>query len=146
MELEPKCHLSMNNLVCTVEIRPKLRFFKLILFCNGAIMSTNVRSGEVVGVKVKNNTLEDLGEIAEIVIDKSTGRVSYLVLDFGGFMSFGNKFFAVPWQSFTYNPDEDCFILNIAKERLKDAPGFDKNHWPDFVVPEVIKTISDFYG
>lgn len=106
----------------------------------------NVRSGEVVGVSVKNNLLEDLGEIAEIVIDKSTGRVSYLVLDFGGFLSFGNKYFAVPWHSFSYNASEDCFILNIEKERLKDAPGFDKDHWPDFVAPEVTKPISDFYG
>lgn len=109
-------------------------------------MSTNVRSGEVVGVKVKNNALDNLGEIAEMVVDKTSGRVSYLVLDFGGFMGFGNKFFAIPWQAFTYNLAEDCFILNIAQERLKDAPGFDKDHWPDFVLPEVIKPISDFYG
>lgn len=109
-------------------------------------MSTHVRAGEVVGVKVKNSVLEDLGEIAEIVVDKTSGRVSYLVLDFGGFLGFGNKFFAIPWHSFNYNPQEDCFILNVAKERLKDAPGFDKDHWPNFVAPEVIKPISDFYG
>lgn len=107
---------------------------------------SNVRSGEVVGVKVKNNALDDLGEIAEMVVDKTSGRVSYLVLDFGGFMSFGNKYFAVPWHSFTYSPQEDCFILNVDKERLKDAPGFDKDHWPNFVSPEVSRPIEDFYG
>jgi sporulation protein YlmC with PRC-barrel domain len=108
--------------------------------------ASSVRSGEVVGMEVKNNALEDLGEIAEMVIDKTSGRVSYLVLDFGGFLGFGNKYFAVPWHSFTYNPNEDCFILNVEKERLKDAPGFDKDHWPDFVAPEVISQISTFYG
>lgn len=106
----------------------------------------NVRSGNVVGVKVKNVALENLGEIAEIVIDKISGKVSYLVLDFGGFMSFGNKFFAVPWHEFTYNAEEDCFIIHVEKERLENAPGFDKDHWPDFVAPEVIKSIADFYG
>lgn len=105
-----------------------------------------VRSGDVVGVKVKNNALENLGEIAEVVIDKASGKVCYLVLDFGGFLGFGNKFFAIPWHLFTYNSQIDCFILNIIKERLKNAPGFDKDHWPDFVSPEVIKGIADFYG
>ncbi len=107
---------------------------------------SNVRSGEVVGVKVKNNALDDLGEIAEIVLDKHSGKVSYLVLDFGGFMSFGNKYFAIPWHAFTYHPQEDCFILNVTKERLENAPGFDKDHWPSFVSADVINEISDFYG
>lgn len=108
-------------------------------------ISSSVRSGEIVEVKVKNPALEDLGEIAEIVIDKISGRVSYLVLDFGGFLGFGNKFFAIPWHLFTYNPNEDCFILNLDKERLKDAPGFDKDHWPDFVSPSFTKPVADFY-
>ncbi|WP_454784649.1 PRC-barrel domain-containing protein [Legionella sp. WA2024007413] len=107
--------------------------------------NSNVRSGEVVGVAVKNNALEDLGEVAEMVIDKLSGKVTYLVLDFGGFMNFGNKYFAIPWNAFTYNPDEDCFILNIDKERLENSPGFDKDHWPDFS-PEMSRTISDYYG
>lgn len=107
--------------------------------------SSNVRSGEVVGVSVKNTELEDIGEVAEMVVDKVSGKVTYLVLDFGGFMSFGNKYFAIPWRAFNYDPDEDCFILNIDKERLKNSPGFDKDHWPDFS-PEMAKTISDFYG
>ncbi|OEH45065.1 hypothetical protein lpari_03963 [Legionella parisiensis] len=71
--------------------------------------------------------------------------MTYLVLDFGGFMSFGNKFFAIPWNAFTYNLDEDCFILNIDKERLKNSPGFDKDHWPEFS-PEYVQSISNFYG
>jgi len=108
-------------------------------------MHSVVRSGEVVGVDVKNSANESLGEIAEMVVDKSSGKVSYLVLDFGGFMSFGNKFFAVPWHLFTYNSNDDCFILSVDKQRLKDAPGFDKDHWPDFASPEFRTSITNFY-
>lgn len=104
-----------------------------------------VKSGEITGVKVKNPTKEHLGEIAEVVIDKTSGKVSYLVLDFGGFLGFGNKFFAVPLNLFLYNNDEDCFILNVDKERLKNAPGFDKDHWPNFASPEFVTSMSDFY-
>ncbi|HEM0318187.1 TPA: PRC-barrel domain-containing protein, partial [Legionella pneumophila] len=67
-----------------------------------------VKASEVTGVDVKNLTGEDLGKINEVVIDKARGKVSYLVLNFGGILGFGNKFFAIPWNMFTYNEEEDC--------------------------------------
>jgi hypothetical protein len=66
-------------------------------------------------------------------------------LDFGGFLSFGNKFFAVPWKSFFYDDKDDCFVINMDKERLKDAPGFDKDHWPNFADQVFIDSITKFY-
>lgn len=104
-----------------------------------------VKSGEIIGTKVINAEKENLGEIAEVVIDKQSGKVSYLVLDFGGFLGFGNKFFAVPWNLFLYNNKDNHFILNVDKQRLKDAPGFDKEHWPNFSAPEFTMTITGFY-
>ena len=104
-----------------------------------------VKASEVVGVQVKNHSGENLGKINEVVIDKSLGKVSYLVLDFGGVLGFGNKFFAVPWKSFTYNEQEDCFMLNLDKEKLKTAPGFDKDNWPNFTAHETIAVIEQFY-
>lgn len=104
-----------------------------------------VKASEVTGVKVKNSLGDNLGIVNEIVIDKLSGKVSYLVLDFGGFMHFGNKFFAIPWALFHYDVDEGEFFLNIDKERLKDAPGFDKNNWPDFASADYAKSIDKFY-
>lgn len=104
-----------------------------------------VKASEVTGVDVKNLAGENLGKINEVVIDKAQGKVSYLVLNFGGFLGFGNKFFAVPWNMFAYNEEEDCFILNLNKEQLKDAPGFDKDHWPNFTSPDISTSIEQFY-
>jgi len=104
-----------------------------------------VKASEVTGVHVKNPMGESLGKINEVVIDKALGKVSYLVLDFGGLMGFGNKFFAVPWKMFTYNEEDDCFMLNVDKERLKDAPGFEKDHWPNFTTRETSAAIEQFY-
>ena len=104
-----------------------------------------VKASEVTGVKVVNGTGDSLGDINEVVLDKTTGKVNYLVLDFGGFLGFGNKFFAVPWQSFAYDKKEDCFVLNVEKERLKQAPGFDKDHWPNFADRSVSEQIIEFY-
>ena len=104
-----------------------------------------VKASEVTGVDVQNLTGESLGKINEIVIDKAHGKVSYLVLNFGGILGFGNKFFAIPWNMFTYNEQDDCFILNLDKERLKDAPGFDKDNWPNFTSPNIATSIDQFY-
>lgn len=107
--------------------------------------SSVVKASEVTGVKVKNLEKVPLGEIAEIVIDKISGKTNYLVLDFGGILGFGNKFFAIPWHLFTYDPSEDCFLLNIEKAHLEKAPGFDKNHWPNFADAQFTGPIHKYY-
>jgi sporulation protein YlmC with PRC-barrel domain len=104
-----------------------------------------VKASEVTGVEVKNKAGDNLGKINEVVINKVLGNISYLVLDFGGHFSFGNKFFAVPWKAFTYNEEEDCFILNVDKERLKNAPGFDKDDWPNFTATATLASIDKHY-
>ncbi|MFC3907667.1 PRC-barrel domain-containing protein [Legionella dresdenensis] len=104
-----------------------------------------VKASEITGVEVRNLERENLGTINDVVIDKAFGKVSYLVLDFGGILGFGNKFFAIPWHMFTYDTIEDCFLLNIDKERLKNAPGFDKEHWPNFAAAEIASSIDKYY-
>ena len=59
--------------------------------------------------------------------------MAYAVLSFGGFMGMGNKLFAMPWEAFEFSATENKLILNVDKEKLKTAPGFDKDgKWPDF--------------
>jgi len=101
---------------------------------------------QIVGVDVKNNANEDLGEIKEIMLDKSTGQVAYLVLDSGSFLGMGGKLFALPWHSIHFDKEEKCFILNIDKDRLKNAPGFDKDHWPDMADRTWGKSVSTYYN
>lgn len=104
-----------------------------------------VKASDVVGVKVKNSLNENLGEIHEIVIDKLTGQVRYLVLEFGGLLGIGNKYFAIPWAKFSYDPHEGCFNTPLNKNSLKDAPGFDKDHWPDFSDAGFAASITKYY-
>jgi len=82
------------------------------------------------GDDVVNAQGEDLGVIKSIMIDVPSGRVAYAVLSSGGFLGIGDKLVAIPWNALTLDADNKCFVLNIDKERLKNAPGFDKDHWP----------------
>jgi len=83
------------------------------------------------GNAVKNAAGEKLGKVDELMIDIPTGRVSYAVLSFGGVLGMGNKLFALPWSTLQVDEDEKCFILNVDKQTLENAPGFDKDNWPD---------------
>jgi hypothetical protein len=105
-----------------------------------------VRANDVVGVAVKNRLNEDLGKIEEIVLDKKTGHAAYVVLSFGGILGMGNKLFALPWHSISYDTNKDCFILNETKERLEAAPGFDKNNWPNMADRTWAESIQSYYG
>lgn len=100
----------------------------------------------LLGNDVYNHNDEDLGDIKEIMLDMSTGRVSYAVLSFGGFLGVGEKLFAVPWAALTLDTVNKRFTLNVEKERLKSAPGFDKESWPNMADSTWAKGIHDYYG
>jgi hypothetical protein len=102
-----------------------------------------VRTADVIGVGVKSPDMEDLGEIKEIVLDKVNGQTRYVVLAFGGFLGLGEDYFAFPWKSIHYDKNEECFILNVDKSKLKKEHGFSKDHWPD--MSQWASTIDDYY-
>jgi sporulation protein YlmC with PRC-barrel domain len=83
------------------------------------------------GESVVNLQGETLGEIEDIMLDVRSGRIAYIVLSVGGLLGIGEKYFAIPWHALTLDTDRKCFVLDADKERLKNAPGFDKERWPD---------------
>ena len=103
-------------------------------------------AGTLAGDRVRNSAGEDLGKIEEIMIDIPGGRVAYAVLSFGGFLGMGNKLFAVPWDALTIDEQEHEFVLNIDKQTLEKAPGFDKDNWPDMADSTWGSQIYDYYG
>jgi len=90
------------------------------------VLSTAV----VIGDSVVNRTGENLGKIEELMLDLETGRVAYAVLSFGGFLGMGEKLFAVPFEALKLDASREHFTLDVNKDKLKNAPGFDKNHPP----------------
>jgi sporulation protein YlmC with PRC-barrel domain len=100
----------------------------------------------VIGDDVYNQTGESLGDIKDVMLDLRSGRVAYAVLSFGGFLGMGEKLFAVPWTALTLDAPNHRFLLNVEQDRLKDAPGFDKDHWPDMADQSWEKGIHSYYG
>ena len=100
----------------------------------------------LIGNDVYNLQDEDLGDIKEIMLDMESGEVSYAVLSCGGFLGIGDKLFAVPWSTLKLDTENKRFILDVDKEKLESAPGFDKDDWPDMADPTWQDTIHSYYG
>jgi len=98
------------------------------------------------GDKVVNLQNEDLGKIEHLMIDLGTGRIAYAVLSFGGFLGMGDKLFAIPWSALTVDTLEKRFILQVDKELLKRAPGFDKGQWPNMADRAWGTQVFKYYG
>jgi sporulation protein YlmC with PRC-barrel domain len=98
------------------------------------------------GDKVVNLQNEDLGKIEHLMIDLGTGRIAYAVLSFGGFLGMGDKLFAIPWSALTVDTLEKRFILQVDKELLKRAPGFDKEQWPNMADRAWGSQVFKYYG
>ena len=98
------------------------------------------------GDSVRNSAGEDLGKIDELMIDIPSGKVAYAVLSSGGFLGMGDKLFAIPWSALTVDEDAKCFVLEVDKQKLWDAPGFDKDNWPDMADTTWGTQISTYYG
>lgn len=98
------------------------------------------------GTNVRNAAGDDLGKVEDLMIDTTTGEVSYAVVSFGGFLGIGDKLFAVPLQAMQVDTDHENLILNESRERLENAPGFDKHDWPlASSDPEWHKDVMSYY-
>jgi sporulation protein YlmC with PRC-barrel domain len=100
----------------------------------------------LIGDSVVNAAGEDLGKIEDFMLDLPNGRIRYAVLSFGGFLSMGDKQFAVPAEALKIDTKNHSLVLDIPKKRLESAPGFDKDNWPDTSETGWQNEVYEFYG
>ena len=88
-------------------------------------------ASSVIGDKVHNEKGEHMGIIKDIMLDIATGVIDYYIIEFGGFLGIGVKYFAIPFRLLRVDAEKKLFIFNQKREILEKAPGFDMDHWPD---------------
>jgi sporulation protein YlmC with PRC-barrel domain len=98
------------------------------LFVNSPLKYLTASS--IIGDKVHNEADEKMGEIKDIMIDVVTGKIDYFIVEFGGFLGVGKKYFAIPFRVLRVDPENKRYIFNQQKTTLEQAPGFDIDHWP----------------
>ena len=99
----------------------------------------------LIGDGITNPQGESLGDLKDLMMDTSAGKISYAVVSYGGILGMGDKLFAVPWDALSVDHDAHKLVLNVSKDRLKDAPGFDKDNWPNFADPTFGTSLRSYY-
>lgn len=104
-----------------------------------------VASDMVVGTAVYDPNDKKIGSVERLILEKTTGQVSYAVLSFGGFLGIGEDYYPVPWQMLTYDESVGGFRVNLTKEQVENAPKYGSDD--DYVWSgENERRISDYYG
>ena len=91
-----------------------------------------ISSEKVEGTTVFNRQGERLGTIQNFMVGKRNGRVEYAVLSFGGLFGMGEKFHPLPWEMLTYDTDKGGYMVDLDKERLQNAPSFERGKEPTY--------------
>ena len=103
-------------------------------------------ASDLKGNKIVNQSAEDLGTLEDYMVDLETGRIAYAVLSFGGWFGMGSKLFAIPWYAFKMQlfENELRIVLNVDKEVLTKAQGFDKSQLP--LSYDQLSMVYKFFG
>ena len=107
-----------------------------------------MRASKIIGANVENANGDNIGEIKDMMVDTRNERVRYVVLSHGGVLGIGDKLFAYPMSMVeTSGRNSDKLVMNVNKEQLDKAPGFDKNKWPDFASNgKYSSEVDKYYG
>ena len=83
-----------------------------------------IASDRIEGTAVRRPNGSMIGHIERLMIDKVSGKVSYAVLSFGGFLGMGTNLLPLPWGRLRYNTRFEAYELDVDNEELKRAPSF----------------------
>jgi hypothetical protein len=105
-----------------------------------------IGSDKVQGTNVYGADSKKIGSIERVMIEKVSGKVSYAVLSFGGFLGVGDDHYPLPWQSLKYNTDLGGYQTMITEDKIKGAPNYPRNtdwNWGDAARTS---EVNDYYG
>jgi sporulation protein YlmC with PRC-barrel domain len=104
-----------------------------------------ISADKVEGTVVYDPQGNRLGSIADVMIDKRSGKVAYAVLSFGGFLGMGSSYYPLPWDQLNYNTNQDGYVVSLTEDQLKGAPSYDTGSSVDWTDRGFTSRIDDYY-
>jgi sporulation protein YlmC with PRC-barrel domain len=105
-----------------------------------------IGSDKVQGTAVYGADGEKIGAIERVMIEKVSGRVSYAVLSFGGFLGIGDDHYPLPWPSLKYNVELGGYQTLVPVEKINGAPKYAPSESWDWESRERARGLDDYYG
>jgi sporulation protein YlmC with PRC-barrel domain len=80
--------------------------------------------------KVVNNNGENIAVVSDLILDRGSGRIEYLVVKTGTTLGMGGRAIVIPYGAFTWEgAGKDNFKLAATPEQLKQYPEFSSESW-----------------
>ncbi|RQS76857.1 PRC-barrel domain containing protein [Burkholderia sp. Bp8963] len=102
-------------------------------------------AGTLAGNRVFTMEGDDVGKLKDVMLDVQSGQIAYAVVSSGGLLGIGDKLLAIPWGALTLDTERKCFVLPVPTERVRNAPGFAKDHWPAMADPSWAAALHEYY-
>lgn len=95
---------------------------------NSAIINANgsLNASKLIGLDVQSPEDKKVGDIGEVVLDKS-GKVEGVVVDVGGFLGIATHPVLLDWKDVTLATQDgkDRAVVNLTKEKLEQMPAYE---------------------
>jgi len=105
-----------------------------------------IESDRVEGTTVYDPDGNSIGSIRRLMIEKISGRVSYALMTFGGFLGLGEEEHAIPWHSLTYDTSLGGYRTGITEQQLRGAPIFYRSPDYSWTDRQQEQELHDYYG
>lgn len=106
---------------------------------------TLIASDKVEGTKVYDLRGEHIGAIKRILLEKRSGKVSYAVLSFGGFLGIGDDHYPLPWSKLNFDPELNGYRVDVTKEQIEGAPKYEGDD-DEYFNADRGRHVYDYYG
>jgi sporulation protein YlmC with PRC-barrel domain len=84
--------------------------------------TTAIRARKVIGTPVKNTSGDRVGEIEDVVLDKTSERIMFAIVGMGGFLGIGEKYHPLPWAALHFDEAVDAYVIPFTRDQLMAAP------------------------
>jgi sporulation protein YlmC with PRC-barrel domain len=93
-----------------------------------AVPSTSVESRHIVGMTVKSTQGKDVGEIDQLIVNPSDGKITHVVLGRGGLMGVGEQKVVLSWSDLKIQADPDNrnrWVAMTDQAKIDSAPRYE---------------------
>ena len=114
---------------------------------HSAAPERNLISGERVrGTAVYGAQRKRIGTIDHLMIDKSSGRVVYAMMSFGGFLGVGESIYPIPWAKLSYDTALEGYSTDLMEEQVKGASETLSASDTDWTTPEWNRRVHAYWN
>ena len=81
-----------------------------------------ISARKVIDTEVFDPSGKKIGEVKDVVLDKTSNNIMFAIVGFGGLMGVGEKYHPIPWSELDYKEDRKGYVVGFTKDQLAAAP------------------------